>query len=67
MHPAETIEERQALVRALAEVKRAYDAATDDAQRLDISKRSVNLAQRFKKIGGHIEAVPGHESMRWKS
>jgi hypothetical protein len=65
-HPAEAADERRALAKALAETRRAFFAAEDDAERLDISRRSVRLAQRFKLIGGHIEDVPGHEHMRWK-
>jgi hypothetical protein len=40
--------------------------ANSDAERLDISKRTVMLAQRYRLLGGEIGDVPGHEGKVWK-
>jgi hypothetical protein len=66
MHKDETRVEREALRTALVEADAAMAAATDDAKKLDISKRTVLLAQRYKLLGGEIGDVPGHEGRVWK-
>jgi hypothetical protein len=67
LHPDETRVQRETVRAALVEADKAMAAATDDAARLDISKRTVALAQRYRLLGGEISDVPGHENMRWKS
>jgi hypothetical protein len=66
MHPAESKAERDKVRLALVEADKAMAAATTDSERLDISKRTVMLAQRYRLLGGEIGDVPGHEGMRWK-
>jgi hypothetical protein len=66
MHADETRVEREKVRLALIEAQAAQDAATDDAQRLDCSKRIVMLAQRYRLLGADLNTLPGHEGKRWK-
>jgi hypothetical protein len=66
MHPDETKIERETVRTALAEADKAMAAATDDAARLDISKRTVMLAQRYKLLGGDLHELEGHAGKKWK-
>ena len=59
MHPAESKAERDKVRLALVEADKAMAAATTDSERLDISKRTVMLAQRYRLLGGEIGDVPG--------
>jgi hypothetical protein len=66
MHASESADERESLRLALVEADRAMAAATTDAERLDVSKRTVMLAQRYRLLGGEIGDVPNHEGRVWK-
>ena len=60
MHADETRVEREHLKKALKEAQ-AHDATSDEEQRLDISKRIVELASRYIAIGGdkyHLHDLP---------
>jgi hypothetical protein len=61
MHPDESREGRARVRLALIEADKALAAATTDAERNDVSRRTVALAQRFRLLGGEIGDVPGHE------
>jgi len=52
MHASETADERRHLRRAMYETQALIDASTDNEQRLDLSKKMVNLAQRYRLYGG---------------
>jgi hypothetical protein len=65
MHPDEARVERDKVRTALAEADKAMAAATDDAAKLDISKRTVMLAQRYKLLGGDLHELEGHKGQRW--
>jgi hypothetical protein len=65
LHPAESADERKHLRQALIAAQAQHDASTDDEERLDVSKRILVLAQRFKLVGGNLNDIPGHEQHRW--
>jgi hypothetical protein len=65
LHPAEAKDERESLKKALIAAQAQHDASTDDEERLDVSKRILVLAQRFKLVGGNLNDIPGHEEHRW--
>jgi len=67
MHADETRVEREHLKKALKEAQAAHDATSDDEQRLDISKRIVELASRYIAIGGdryHLHDLPKPKAAR---
>jgi hypothetical protein len=66
VHADETRVARDEVRQALVEADRAMAFANSDAERLDISKRTVMLAQRYRLLGGEIGDVPGHEGKVWK-
>jgi len=59
--------EREHLKKALKEAQAAHDATSDEEQRLDISKRIVELASRYIAIGGdryHLHDLPKPKAAR---
>jgi hypothetical protein len=66
VHADESRVAREEVRAALVEADRAMAAATTDAERLDVSKRTVMLAQRYRLLGGEIGDVPNHEGRTWK-
>jgi hypothetical protein len=66
VHPAENVDERNRLRLALIEADKAMSKATTREERLDISRRTVALASRYKLCGGVLADIPGHEGKRWK-
>jgi hypothetical protein len=65
LHKDEARVEHEKVRTALAEANKALAAATDDAAKLDISRRTVMLAQRFKLLGGDLHELEGHAGQRW--
>ena len=65
LHPAESADERKSLRAALIAAQAAQDRATTDAEREDVGRRIVKLAQRYKLVGGNLNELPGHEQHQW--